>query len=249
MARTRGSWSGIALLLLLLPSAAVALEPTLWFTDPEQLVAAGVPVNLGNHAATRFVDWDDDGLLDVLVGGGDGYVYIVVNIGTATEPSFAAPQHVQAAGGFVRAGNGYTGACFVDVTGDGLKDLLVAEGTLTPDQVRLYRNVGAPGAPSFGYYEWLMGPSQPVRLPGDANGRLDVGDYDADGLADLVSGEFDGYVSFLRNVGSETEPRFAAGVHIRAGGGEIHLPYNTHPRIFDVNQDGTADLGCGYNWG
>ncbi|MBP7145990.1 MAG: VCBS repeat-containing protein [Acidobacteria bacterium] len=239
----------VAVLCLFAPAAALGLEPTLWFTDPEQLVAGGAPVDFGNHAATRFVDWNHDGLLDVLVGGGDGRVWIIVNAGTPTAPSFLAPAWVQSAGGGVRAGSGYTGACFADVTGDGLEDLLVAEGTMNPDMVRLYRNVGSPAAPAFGYYEWLMAPSQPVKLPGDANGRLDVGDFDGDGLADVLAGEFEGYVSFLRNIGSATSPRFDTGTHVQADFVEIHAPYNTHPRVYDVNQDGTADLGCGYNWG
>jgi hypothetical protein len=232
------------------PADRGASDPTIWCEDPEPLMAGGAPADFGNHAATRLVDWDSDGLLDVLVGAGDGHVWLIRNVGTAAEPQFAEPEPVESDGAPVRVGTGYTGACFADLTGDGLPDLVVADGsTVDTRRVRMYENVGTPGAPRFSGFEELRGPSGPDLLPPNTRGRIDVADWDADGAPDLLTGDFDGYVWWLRNVSTPGELRFADPAHVVSGLDPIHWPYNTHPRAIDLNLDGLVDLASGINWG
>jgi hypothetical protein len=74
----------------------------------------------------------------------------------------------------------------------------------------------------------------PVRLA-DPGGPIDSGpawghsgptlaDLDADGLADLVVGDFSGTFTFYKNTGTQHEPRYAAGVKIRAGNEDATVP-------------------------
>lgn len=61
--------------------------------DPPFRVSAGdkwIDVDIG-HAAPLFLDWDRDGLRDLLVGQfGEGKLRIYRNVGTAREPKFNA---------------------------------------------------------------------------------------------------------------------------------------------------------------
>ena len=46
-----------------------AATPTLTFESALPLTAGGVAINLGNHAAPRLVDWNNDSVLDREPGG------------------------------------------------------------------------------------------------------------------------------------------------------------------------------------
>ena len=51
-------------------------------------------------------------------------------------------------------------------------------------------------------------------------------DWDGDSLNDLIVGQFsNGKVSFYENIGSNTEPVFAAGVFLQADGADITCSY------------------------
>ena len=49
-------------------------------------------------------------------------------------------------------------------------------------------------------------------------------DVDGDGRRDLLVGDFSGLFRLHRNVGTDREPRFAAGEVLRAGGVEAKVP-------------------------
>ena len=223
------------------------LSPTLFFEQAVQLTAGGAPMELNNHAAPRLVDWDNDGDLDLLVAGGDGYIWVFRNSGTAAAPVFEAGEQVLANGVPIRKGGEYTGACFVDMNRDGRQDLIIAHSNT---QIGYYLNQGTKAAPAFGPWSAFPGPSGELVLPDWCGARIDVGDWDGDGLNDLVTGEFLGWLRLFRNTGTATTPRFdlpAAQFHLR--GAPAGWAYNTHPRLFDINQDGRLDLTFGINWG
>jgi hypothetical protein len=222
-----------------LPAVSASSRGTLYFDQPVQLEAGGVPSDLGSHAVTRLADWNSDGDADLLVGGGDGYVWLFLNVGTPTNAVFEAGQKIYAGSSAIRAGTGYTTACFKDMTGDNLPDLLIAYG----DRVRVYPNTGTATNPTFNSYMHLQGPSGEHFLTATSYGRIDAADWDDDGLIDIWSGDFNGSITFFRNDGTTNSPHFAAG--------ELYYShaYNAHPTVFDINQDGRNDLLYGINWG
>jgi hypothetical protein len=82
-------------------------------------------------------------------------------------------------------------------------------------------------------------------------------DWDADGDTDLVSGNSEGLVLFIENVGGNDAPAFAPGVPIEAAGWPIHVQPGyrldiqgpgearwgyTCPTVVDWNRDGLLDL-------
>jgi len=52
-----------------------------------------------------------------------------------------------------------------------------------------------------------------------------VGDFDGDGVRDLLVGQFgDGILWVYRNTGTNSKPRFAAGVKFKDGGPDGRVP-------------------------
>jgi hypothetical protein len=221
--------------------------PTLTYESPQPLTAGGSAIELGNHAAPRLVDWNSDGVLDLLVGGGDGYIWLFLQNQPTNSSDFLAGVRVNASGTAIRVGTGYTGACFADIDGDGKPDLIAAGNDR---RIRCYLNTGTAAAPAFSSLVVVPGGTGEFVVPANVNGRIDIADWDGDGKLDLLTGEFEGYVTWYRNTGTASAPAFGApGIRLERDGAVIHEPYNTHPRVFDFNQDGLPDLAYGINWG
>jgi hypothetical protein len=75
-----------------------------------------------------------------------------------------------------------------------------------------------------------------------------VVDWDRDGDLDLLVGNIEGHVSFVRNEGSRERPLFATPVRLEAEGKAIQVPGgDAGPFTADWNGDGLVDLlvGCG----
>ncbi|MEI8342971.1 MAG: VCBS repeat-containing protein, partial [Verrucomicrobiota bacterium] len=237
----------IALLLATCMLRSLAATPTLTFETAQPLTAGGVAINLGNHAAPRLVDWNNDGVLDLLVAGGDGTIWLFRQDQPANSTNFLAGVKVAASGSDIRVGTGYTGACFADLDGDGKRDLIAVGND---NRVRFYPNTATLAAPVFTGFTIVPGSSGEFVVPSNVGGRIDIADWDGDGNLDLLTGDFDGYITWYRDTGTAAVPVFGApGIRLKRNGTTIQDAYNTHPRVYDFNQDGVLDLAYGINWG
>lgn len=117
------------------------------------------PISLGDQATPCLCDWDADGDLDLLVGGGHGWPRILLNEGTRTRPAFSEPRFILAGGKPIRFVRneilgephhwhdmGYTFPVFEDWDGDGRRDLIFPNET---NRIFWYPNVGTPAEPRF----------------------------------------------------------------------------------------------------
>ena len=124
--------------LYLIPNDGSNANPS--YGTPRKLEAGGQPIEAPHHGDSQPIaaDWDGDGLLDLLVGWGDGSVVWYRNVGSRKEPKLAkgitlvkpapwpsydenAPPTEDNKPG-VRAK-----VCVVDWNGDGHLDLLVGD--------------------------------------------------------------------------------------------------------------------------
>lgn len=143
-----------------------------------------------------FVDWDDDGDLDLIVGGFLGKIRLFLNNGSKTSPAYESRgRPVQAAG---RDMDLYMGTAPLahDWDGDGLFDILSG---LYEGGVAMFKNVGKPGSPVFEEARYLVPRPDDVHQPGfplddekmipGTRTYVHVTDYDGDGHDDLLVGD------------------------------------------------------------
>ncbi len=97
----------------------------------------------------------------------------------------------------------------VDYNGDGAPDLLVAERS---GKIAVYLNKGEevkPNAPppEIPFASFIAGSGgSPLTFGGIST--VSTGDFNGDGLFDLVVGKMNGRIAMALNVGTKTEPKF-----------------------------------------
>ncbi len=152
----------------------------------------GVDLDIGARAAPVVIDWNEDGLKDILVGSFDGWIFILINEGTDAAPVFNSSSVLQMGGTDFDAGTRAAPRIF-DWDGDGLKDVLTGE---VEGFVYFLQNVGTNAAPVFDTAEkLLLIDDDPLRYPDDAEtprSRLFVTNWDNEGPMDIVLGGKDG---------------------------------------------------------
>lgn len=237
----------VMLILALCACPCDGVTPTMTFESAFSLTSEGTPINIGSHAAPRLVDWDDDGALDLLVGGGDGYIWLFPQGSSTNGTNFMGASPVLASGVPIRIGTMNTSVCMEDITGDGLPDLIA---TGNDNLLRYYSNTGGRGSPEFATYIAAQGDGGVLTLPSSVGGRMEIADWDGDGLLDLLTGDFHGVITWYRNTGTPGTPVFGVpGVCMQLDGIVLRQSYNIHPRVVDFNNDGSPDLAYGINWG
>ena len=106
----------------------------------EPIMAGGRALKVSNKSDPCLVDWDSDGDLDILSGSGFGGVYLAINQGTATSPSFQQPVALIAEKPFdknsgkpilgdqhIKGPSSSTRVWAEDLNNDGLLDLVVGD--------------------------------------------------------------------------------------------------------------------------
>jgi len=148
------------------------------------------------------VDWNEDGMKDLILGEYDGSIRIYLNTNLDEKPVFTGFTYLQVNGAKFDCGL-YSVPHVVDWNCDGKKDVLVGE---SDGRIWLLINTGTNAAPVFAGSAFVTN----GLVPHDVGYRSSptMVDWDYDGDHDLIVTEMNGTVHFFENTGSTTSPLF-----------------------------------------
>jgi len=155
-----------------------------------KLQSGGVDIDVGGNSAPDFVDWDEDGDLDMIIGSDmTSAVRVYMNTGSASAYQFSGFSDFTG-GGTVVTHYRSTPSIY-DMNGDGLFDVVMGA---TDKKFHYYENTGTAGNPSFAADNPLEYQTGGDILTDHSDSRLDINDWNEDGYPDLITGDYDDYV-------------------------------------------------------
>ncbi len=216
----------------------------------------------------RYVDFDGDGDLDLIVGEGDwsdygwdnaydsaghwqngplhGWVFWIENQGTDAHPKYGKPQKILADGKPIDV-YGMPSPNVADFDNDGDLDIICGEFL---DKFTYFENVGGRTHPRYAKGQFLKYQGVPIQMDLEMIVPVAV-DWDGDGDVDLIVGQEDGRVALVENTGKIVggQPRFLPPKFFRQKADFLKFGVLATPFSVDWDGDGDEDLICGNSAG
>ncbi len=224
--------------------------------------ASSRPVNLFSFPAVSLIDIDNDGLKDLLISPfdpslhtSDNYncVWFYKNTGSAAQPRFELQSEQLFRNEMMDFGSASHPVLY-DFDGDGLQDLFVGNDGMYDSsyyheallhsvylpQITFFRNTGSVSEPSFRFVSDDLAGILAMGLRGVYPA---FGDLTGDGMPDMLIGHSDGTIIFFQNAGDNSGgPVFDTPVK---NWQNIDVGEYSTPQLFDLSNDGVADLIIG----
>jgi len=233
--------------------------------------------NLGNTAITMdlemivpvAIDWDKDGDVDLIVGQEDGRVVFIENTGKLIRntPQFESPKFFKQQADDIKFGALVT-PFSIDWDNDGDEDLICGN---TAGYIGFIENLDGANSPKWAEPVYLKADDEVIRIQAGYNGSiqgpceakwgyttLSAGDWDNDGLHDIIINSIWGKIIWFKNIGTKTNPKLASAEPIKVEWNgtnpkpawywwepkenNLVTQWRTTPLIFDWNKDGLNDL-------
>ncbi|MDK1493724.1 VCBS repeat-containing protein [Sinorhizobium sp. 7-81] len=196
------------------------------------------------------VDWDGDGLEDILVGAEDGYVTFLKNVGISEDglPRFEKRGRVETTKPLIHAGVLPSPAAH-DFSGDGHFDLVVGNST---GELLFYASREENGMIYLDKEVMLEADGKPVRLAAGLTGSIQgpsekmfgyscptLANWTGSGHMDILVSDVTGRHRLFRNTGEKTiPPRFGAEEFLTYKGKPLKTVWRVRPAVVDWEKNG-----------
>jgi hypothetical protein len=233
-----------------------------WMVDQDTLFPKNdVRVDLLSFPAAYHLDVDNDGVKDLLISPNSPTLHEDIqnvwwykNANPSGEGDFKLQTRKLFTSGMIDHGT-VSHPAFADVNADGLMDFVVGNYgffqqaqngnaiTFTNARLYLYLNTGTNAQPKFNLADedWL-GMSQ--YAPNEYDFSPTFGDMDNDGDLDLLVGNTNGYLFYFNNEAGPNNP-FNLVQDFNSLWASMDVGQVSAPAIFDLDQDGLADILVG----
>lgn len=227
------------------------------FASPVSVLQEHADLYAGTLPSPTTVDWNGDGVLDILAGNSEGFVLFFENIGSNDEPRLLPGTRVQAGGREIQAQAGYSGSLqglqearwgylspnAIDWNEDGMPDLIT--GDITGDYL-IYLNRGTQTQPRLEAARPLY--CDGIDLHGMWRCRPAVAKIGGRMALVIVDGD-DHFHLYWRiddfNVEDGGKLKLEDGRLIGTSGGVGGMSGRCKLDLFDWNQDGQLDFVIG----
>lgn len=253
---TRGPLHGY---VYLLRNTGTNDKPT--YAEAVKLRAGGKVIDVYGMPSPNLADFDGDGDLDLICGEFVDNLTYFQNVGSRTEPRYAAGKLLRSGGQVLRADLCMIVPVAVDWDRDGDVDLIMGE---EDGRVTFVEHTGkvVDGMPQFAMPVYFKQQAHELKF-GALVTPVSV-DWDADGDEDLVCGNTAGYIGLIENLDGGNPPKWAAPKYLRADGkvirivagpnGSIQGPCEakwgyTTISVADWDHDGLLDIVANSIWG
>lgn len=211
-----------------------------------QVLANTVGTATGNFSTPTMGDIDNDGLVDMLLGQGDGTIKCLEQT-AANATTFGTGTLLKNADGTTLDVGNFAKPTLTDLDGNGLLELLVGEDTGT---VLRYEQVAATGTNAlvFNKTQLLVNPYGTATNAAPNAGsyaRPTVADLDNNGLLDVLVGSNDGTLHRYEQTAANAATLTALGQMKLADGTVIDAGDVDKPLLTDYNGDGYLDMLLG----
>ncbi|MBD3267277.1 VCBS repeat-containing protein [bacterium] len=212
----------------------------------------------------RLVDYDGDGVRDLIIGASDwrdygwdnaynekgewtrgplhAHLYFVRNHGSHEKPDFSNAEKIQAGGQPIDV-FGMPSPNLADWDGDGDLDIICGEFL---DRFTYFENIGTRTKPRYAEGRYLK--HQDELLAMDLEMIIPIAmDWDKDGDVDLIVGQEDGRVALVENRGELKDglPLFSPPRFFQQEAAYVKFGALVTPCSYDWDHDGDEDLICG----
>lgn len=219
---------------------------------------------IGRANQWKYFDYNGNGVSDLIIGASDwreyrwddaytedgkwvngplrAYVYWVENMGTNEDPEYGEPQKVMAGDQPVEV-YGMPSPNFADFNGNGLPDLILGDFL---DKFTFFENVGTRTEPKYAQGRHLKNQGEVIKMDLQMIQPSAI-DWDGEGNIDLIVGDEDGRVAFMKNTGRLVDgvPEFEPPVYFQQQADEVKIGALATPFAYDWNGNGLQDLIVG----
>ncbi len=224
------------------------------YEKAQQVYADDKPVDVYGCPSPNFVDWDEDGDLDLICGEFLDRITFFENTGDRTNPKYARGRYLEADGETIRMELEMMQVVVCDWDRDGDPDVIVGQ---EDGRVAWIENIGEKenGLPILNKPVFFKQRAADVKC-----GALVTPcsfDWDGDGDEDLVCGNTAGFLEWTENLGGDGTPRWNAPKRLGAGGHAFRVMAGpnlsiqgpaeakwgyTVPYVADWDMDGLPDI-------